>query len=370
MWKSIICLAILLTGLILWDQSILSTRTIERADSDQVRRLIPEEKHQSWTVAAIGLEREGTRMTVARASGAWRLLEPKYGTYAIESRVAEIFQTLVDGMGVVLDEGEDRVERYGLDPEHALRLSLHGPNMSKQEDRDVLYAIDIGKQVPGARGNYVRPVGSWEIWTIERDLLALLEPRSSGPPWPVLDPHIIPEARAVALGEIKLISITRQGAEPFEIRRVAAEPVSGPQPVEETLEDFARWKLVRADGTIEDCASIPTTAYNLFLMRAPYRRLLGPSDVDRIDGKNPYAQVWIHPTEGEAFDLIAGQPIPGRGVAIYNTDPAGRSLFEISTEVLDLIAPTPEQLLDESGNNPWHPYLTVDPLSMLQEFQR
>lgn len=357
MIRGLLILGVVLTGLVLWDRAITGEREAARAESAKLRDLIPLDERDGMVVAAIRVETpQGENLVYARSRGTWRLIEPSVNTYADVHALDALMQAVVDAEGVVLTEEKLRAKSYGFGKDLSIRVTLHGPQLRSAEDQDVLYSVDLGYPIQGTGGCYVRPFGTTEIWAIDtnpRDALAR-PPGSSFPP--MLDPYVIPTgANAVYQGFLR-VAVEQRSGDSYTLDA----RVRDPEEVQEG-EEAIEWTIRFPNGTSEPCHAVPVTGYTLFLMRTPYEKILGVSELDPSVVESPWARLEIQPAVGEPFQLLVGEPERTGGAIVVNT--GTQTIFGVSKEVLELLLPTADQVSKLSEGNPWHDYIQVNPLA-------
>jgi hypothetical protein len=355
--RSIVVLAVVLAGLVAWDRSLTRRREIEREESGRLLPLVPEERRNALVVAGVGVETaQGEHFVFGRSKGVWRLLEPPTGTYADEQALAGLVQSLTEAEGVVLTDEKARAKSYGFGGEVALRVTLHGTKLASAEDGDVLLCVDVGFPITGADGAYVRPLGTHQIWAIDknpRDYLAR-PPGSSFPP--LVDPHVIPAQVASGFGGLRRIEVVRADGAGFAIELAREDERGAPDP---TRPSFVQdWMLVGADGSRTPCDPVPSNGYALFLLRIPYDQIVGPADLDPELAAAPAARVVVTPMHGEPFELLLGEPDRGGDRQLVNV--LTQTAFGVSQEIADLVAPAAETVASKDGGNPWHEYVQVE----------
>ncbi len=355
MLRGIAVLAATLAALVLWDRTLSERHAVEREESGRIRKLIEDELREELVVAGIRVQTSvGEDFLYARSRGVWRLVEPPVGTYARESVLLSLVESLIEAEGVVLTDDKLRSKSYGFGSDIAIRVTLHGTQLRKAEDEDVLFCVDLGYPIPATQGAYVRPLGTHEVWAIDRNPRTALtrDPGSSFPP--MLDPYVIPGSAGAVYGGFERISITRAGGESFALERQARTPQAEGEADHE-------WVLVGQDGSREVGHEIPTTGYSLFLRRIHYDRIIGPADLDPDVAGSPSVRIALVPLRGEPFELLIGSPTRSGGRTLVNTGTG--TAFGVSQEVFDLLVPTTGSFSELEEGNPWHEYIQVNPLA-------
>jgi len=365
-WKTPTILLAILMVLFYWDATLSRREADTRRSSSQVRQLIPPGKREGKLVAAIQVEEPSRKESslYGHVRGSWRCLS-LWGVMADEARIRGLLEKLFNAQGIVQSRDRARMPDYGLDEKNVLRLSLHGPRILERRGRDVLQSFDVGFPVPGGNGCYVRVSGSDEVIAIDENLREeLARPEESTLP-PLLDPHVIPAIWPGKAG-IRRISIEREDGEKFEIAR--RDKSLSP---DELRAGKIPWDwILRKDGNEVTCDPLVSTAYVMFLQRAPYTALIDPRTLPDLGLDKPSARLILRSPEGEgqeggsplgsgALEIAIGRkgsgPGSGSGVPVENR--LTQNLFEVSSEVAGLMAPRSEQLTRADRANPWEPWL-------------
>ncbi len=361
MLRGIVVLAVLLAGLVVWDRALADEREAVRGASGRLEKLLDDAQRAGLVVAAVRVETaQGESFLYARARGVWRLLEPPVNTYVDQYALGGLMQSLLDAEGVVLTKEKLRAKSYGFGGDVALRVTLHGTGLQKDEDQDVLFGADLGFAIQGTDGCYVRPLGTHEVWAVDQNPRTFLTrpPGSSFPP--MLDPYVLPVAFAATLGGFTKIEVERARGESYVLERGTDPALDSADPAASA--DFPggdSWVLVRADGRREACHPVPVTGYTIFLLRATYERIVGPADLDPAVADRPAVRLVLHPVQGEPFELLLGEPERSGGRVLVNL--GTQTAFGLSPETADLLAPTPEVVSRVEAGNPWHEFIQVNP---------
>ncbi|MFT5286417.1 MAG: hypothetical protein ACI8TQ_002586 [Planctomycetota bacterium] len=355
----ILALAALLCGLVYWEDSLASERSLDRSESSRLKPLMEDEIREGLVVAGVRIETaSGENFLYARSKGIWRLLEPALNAYAAAGAIERLMQSLVESTGVVVTDEKHRAKSYGFGGDQALRVTFHGTQLRKAEDGDVLYAIDLGSPIQGTEGAYVRPVGSHAVWSIDHNPRTnLARPFGSSFP-PMLDTNLIPGVQAAQLGGLVSIEVIRTDGEHFGLRAVPRDP-SEVEPDEPNVS----WEVLRASGVREPSDTVPARGFSIYLFRAPYSKVLLATEVEPEMLKHPDARLVLTPARGEPFQLLFGAANPDGSRKVANLGTG--TLFEVDGEVANLLLPTLAQATRESEGNPWHDYIQFNPITDL-----
>ncbi len=352
----ILLLAAILFGLVYWESSLASTRSLDRSSSSRLRPLMDEATREGMVVAGVRVETaSGENFLYGRSRGVWRLIEPEVNTYVSPGAVEQLMRSFTEAQGVVLTEEKHRAKSYGFGGDVALRITLHGTKLRSAKDQDVLYTLDVGFPIQGTEGSYVRPLGTQQVWSIDQNPRAYLArpPGSSFPP--MLDPYVIPTLAAAEKGSVVAIEIRSKASENFTLRMTKSnldDPGSD--------EPATTWELTREDGSVVPCDEIPARGYAIYMFLAPYSKIIGAESVDPEILSDPDIRMTLTPSRGEPFELLFGRPTASGSRAVANFDT--KTMFEISGDVAELMLPLPEVVAEEAQGNPWHDFIQVNPL--------
>lgn len=345
-WYTLIVLALLLAGLVMWDRSLTENQSQQRLQSARIVPLLIDNPFEERPVAAIRLDVGASDVFLyAYHDGIWRCVTT-YGAPAENASIEAIIPALVRAQGVIRTTDPSDAASFGLDGEDALRLAICGSELFTHPTGDVIYALDIGRSIPATGGSYVRPVHSDEVWAIDVDLRSMLNvDHASGMP-PMLDPHIVPQAwPGVRLGPAR-IAIERRGEETIEItrrQRDAAE--QGPQ-----------WEWIVQEGDSAFVGELlQVTSYAVFLTRAPYAGILAPRPLEQFGLDEPLAIITYETAEGPRLQLVLGGPGPRGGIVVLNT--FTQVLYEVEPDIIARLLPEIDLLLDNAQGNPWERWM-------------
>lgn len=347
MWKQILIFAIVLAGLVLWDQS-LSRRAIEARDAGaRIRPLISEKDRFDRAVAAFGVESAGgQRMLFLYADGMWRSVHA-HGAPAVAREVESLLPALLDAEGVIRTSDPAAAPQFGFDTPEMMTLTVRGTDVLEREDGDVIYSLDLGNTSGTSGGSYVRPTGTNDIWAVNFNLRSILEPDPETGLPPMLDPHLIPEAWPGQRHGIRQVTIQEVGEPTVTLlrREVESGETGGP-----TFE----W-IVRAGSTEFPGHPMQMFSYMGFLMRAPFAGILNPSHQGTLGLETPNARITIEAMNGSQLQLLIGGSGPRGGVAAGNT--FTRNLYELAPPIADLLTPEIEMMVNPELGNPWEDFI-------------
>lgn len=345
-----------------------AARNARRLDAIEVRPLVAPGETE-WLdgegvpnpVAAIGVQTgRGKGFTFARSGGLWRCLE-YYGAVASESRLIGLMESLGNASRLVAAEEGD-VAAYGLGAAERTVLTLHGPGLLSDEDRDVLVSIELGASIQGASGCYARVSGSNRILEVDTDLARLLEdppplegaprplPREEVPP--LLDLRLVPTAWPGTRLPLRRVTVERDDGTGFAMELVDAGEFgpNGEPPV-------PRYRIREEGefGTGTDSHPVLGTGYTLFLFRASAIEVVDPRTIDPAAARSPLATVTLEVDEGPPLVLriLSG----GFGAEPIVVDDYSQSAVRVWSRITDLLAPEAVQLIEPSLGNPWDGFL-------------
>ncbi|QDU66636.1 DUF4340 domain-containing protein [Engelhardtia mirabilis] len=367
LWVALAALAI---GLRRWSASLTQRDTDSRAGGSEVAalvdrpssRLFDERGEVMVPVAAVTVERTDGRggresFFYARVSGLWRCTT-HLALVADQDAVLGLVQSVIDAKGVVrvadLAADDPTLAEYGLDAGACVRVSLHGVDVLKDEERDVLFAVDLGRSL--ARGGvFARRIGGDEVLELDRDLAAGLRftsrPVVGLPTPPLIDRHVIPNAWPGFRSGIARVFVDRADGSGFELRREAAPGPPGPDG-----RPTGTWTVVDAE-TGESAAAHPVlaTGFELFLAHATFAAPIDPRSVQPSALERPDATLTIQPVEGEALEVLFLRP-KANGARVV-VDRFSQTAVEVERAIAELLLPDVRQLTDPSMGIPWDPYL-------------
>ena len=322
-------------------------------------------------VAALGLVTgRGSKFSYARSGGLWRCPE-YFGAIASERRIVGLMEAVGRASRIVSTKADvfkdTQLASFGLDTASRTLLSLHGPGFVSDDDRDVLWSIELGGSIPGASatgsaGCYARLVGSDEILELDLDLRALLAdpppppdaprraPRGDRPP--LLERRLVPGGWPGARSGIRRIVLDRSDGTGFEMTLSSAGELG---PNGEPPAPIYQLRVQGEPGPPVATNQILSTGYTLFLIQAQATECVDPRTVDTSRANNPEAVLTLEPLEGPPLELrvLAG----GLGQDPLVIDGFGRAVYRVSKEISRLLTPEPEQLTDPSLGIAWDDYL-------------
>ena len=362
-------MAALAGGLHLWNGARDAARESARAASLELGPLVAPGATR-WIasdgtrapVAALSItDGRGPTRTYARAEGLWRCLD-HFAAIASEGRILGLLETLLETRAVTLSEaGELDLAAYGLDAASARRVALHGPDLVKDPDRDVLFAVDLGRSLPGGGGCFARVADTNRVLELDRDLVALLAdpprpgglsalmPGAAGPP--LLERLAIPSAWEGNRTGIRRVFVDRADGSGFELRldeQLAPTAEGTPPP--------PAYVVVPAEGG-PGVPSHPAlaTGYTLFLTRAPMDEVLDPQAVPASVLEDPDVIVTVQPMEGDVVELRIATDLAGTRATLV--DLWGQAAYRFDPDLLPLLAPEPTDLTDATRGILWDAYL-------------
>lgn len=330
-----------------------------------LRAFVGAEDGELSQVAALTVERIDGRggrepYRFARSRGVWRCLT-HFGLVADEAQIYALINGVLEARGAVravdLDAGDSDLDAYGLGPDGSVRITLHGRDILKREDEDVLFAFEVGR--PLARGgSFARVDDGSRVIELDRDLAAGLRftsrPVTGLATPPLADLHVIPNAWPGFQSGIDRVFVDRADGTGFELRR---EVLDGPpDPMQPGGGAPSKWVIVDAEtDEPEDAHPVLAMGFELFLARAEFAAPIDPRTVSESDLTRPDAILTIQPVEGEAVQVrFLREGLTGERVVI---DGFSQTAVQVDRQIVDLLLPDIEQLVDPSRGNPWDPYL-------------
>ena len=363
-------LAALATGLRQWSGSLEQRGVDRRATGGEVIALVDRSVSRLFDgpdramvpVAAVTVERTDGRggresFFYARVSGLWRCTT-HMGLVADQNAVLGLVQSVIDTKGVVrtsdLAQDDPALADYDLGGAASVRVSLHGVDVLKDEQRDVLFAVDLGRALMRG-GVFARRADGSEVLELDRDLASGLRftsrPVTGLATPPLIDPHVIPNTWPGFRVGIERVFVDRADGSGFELRRLTTPGPPGPDG-----RATVRWTVVDAEtGEESDAHPVLATGFELFLAHAEFAAPIDPRSVDPAALQRPDATLTIQPVEGELLEVLFLRPrASGARVVV---DRYSQTAVEVDRTIAELLLPSVRQLTDPSLGIPWDPYL-------------
>jgi hypothetical protein len=268
--------------------------------------------------------------------------------------VQALVEALVGTDGTVRSADGENAADYGIGTPATIRVSLAGPRAFDDQGGDVRASFDVGASVPGRDAAFVRRTGRPEIWCLDADPRALLEPGGDLPP--LVDARVAPADWPGWEQGLARVTIERGGGDLVLERRVLApDELARPDTGAPAL-----WRLVTAAGE-EHAANLLAHGYTLFLQRARFTSVLaGPGELDgerraALGFDAPAARVVLVAGDAPPLELLLAAPRSDGRVAVL--EPASGVAALVDGAVAELLAPQPAWLLPDAETNRWDPYL-------------
>ncbi|TDJ68198.1 MAG: hypothetical protein E2O39_13475 [Planctomycetota bacterium] len=316
----------------------------------RVERLVDPAQKEGVTVAAVTLGIPGRpELVYARSRGEWRCMSA-FGAPVAIGQLQGLLASFLEARGVVRARSNAAAATYGL-AETATLVRFHGPKILTAEDRDVLFAFEVGASVAGgALGRaFVRALDSGAILEIDHDPTRFLAwPEGQAFP-PLLDERLLAGAWPRGVQGFERIFVDFESGASLELARRPA-PDAGAEG------GLGEW--VARDGTREVVALPYRLAGFLnFLARATFTGLADPRDAAGLGHDPPFARVTIVPTGAEPLELTVGNAIDAEGT-VFVANGASGALVQTSAESARLLAPTLTMMVDTNIPNPWEVWLS------------
>ncbi len=319
------------------------------------------EEAPEFAALTIEYPRRGERFLVVPSRGRWRSYTA-FGAPLLRGSVEALTSKLLSAHGVPRSDGEALHASYRLEPP-ALRLTLHGPGVLKDEDRDVLAAFAIGATVNTATGavSYAQRLAhdaegalhaeDPTIWEIAFDPRPELQREESSSMPPMLDQRLVPGPWPGSLeAHFRYFEIAGRHGTYRLVRRETDGEDGGEdaQPWHWTLED--------AEGS-HPCSWSRVETYSAFLRLAPYIGLEDPQRAALYGIERPYLSLRAWPVVGdEPLEIYLGDAadkVAGR----FCLNLSERLLCVITDQTAAALDPAPELFLGESLPEPWSMFL-------------
>ena len=342
-------LALVTLGLGLWVRRLADEEEALRASRSRVGHLLTPAERADIPLAAIRVELAGTSLLYGRFDGMWRCREYHLAPVDVQA-LESLFQKLTQAEGMVHTTETDEARVYGINTPETIRVSLCGRRVLEDPGGDVLFAFDVGKPIPGRDGAFVRRRGTKEIWGIDANPLEeLTRTVAPGVP-PLLEKGVLPRSWPGWAQQPDRIFVDH-AATGYELqKRIAdidpAELKPGQVP----------WRWFLDPGPDEkETASGPTSAYSFFLQQVPYLAVLPREELPGAGMEAPVAVVTLAAPRGEPLEARIGRP-RGDGTSPVWV-PFTQTLYLVTDEVADLLAPSKSLFALGSEENPWDGYL-------------
>jgi hypothetical protein len=344
----VVLVAVVLAALAAALAGLERTRAAERDTGPEIRALLTDAERAEMTVAAVTLRGDdGSGLIYARSGGVWRCLSVD-GAIARTDLVQALIDAATRARGVVRSREPADPEAYGLGA-RGLVLGLHGPGVAKQEDRDLLFELELGASLPQEDASYVRRPGRPEVLAVDDDLRARVPWAGPGSLPPLLDPYVIPASWAEEAEAVLRVLLERTSGPGFDLEASFAPPdlVQAGAP-------RVGWRLTSAEGTA-DVHPVLASAYGLFLQRAPWSALADPASAGELGLDDPAFRITLTPRRGPPYVLLGGAALSDGSVPVSN--PQTGQLFLVGPAAARLLVPEPALLLDPSSGNPFDEFL-------------
>ncbi len=326
---------ILLAGAIAGER-VLAARRV--AVGDAVERLIPTQRLENRTIAAFGIESDGTRLLFVRAKGQWRCREA-FGAVCDSSEVEPFLDDLLETRGSLVSVGPGGVERAGLADAGGLRLTLHGSKVLADPARDLIAAVLFAPTRGGSA--FAMLEGVERVLSVDHDPRASLS--TSGRPAPLIDTRILAGSFPPGFAGFQRIFVDRAEG---SIELTSSAPSSAG--VER------KWDLVE-NGVPRAALLWRVGGYVSMWVRLRYDALVDPRSAAALGLDPPYATITLAPSSGEPFEVRVSAPDAANRVHLWNR--GTNVAATVRAELLPLLVPTSTEFTREDGGNPWEAWL-------------
>lgn len=340
MMRALFVLVAAVLGLTLLERTLAQRSGEGEADSIATLMDAEERARVSANVAAVKLKLPGMRETLlfARTQGEWRCLSLAQAPASTRA-IQDVVDALFAARGLVVASGSD-VQPYGLAPEDRTELSFHGTRVLSAEDADTLVTVHVGRGAGsgidvGTFATIVRE-DKGTILALDGELARRLAPRPGTGLPSLLDPHVVPASWSTRAQGPRRIRVERLGAPAYTLEQ-----------------DGELWKLVPSRGETRACHRLLARGYTLFLARIPFAAVLPKNTESGLD--SPRGIVTVTPVQGDDLVLELGDVLPDGSVIVRNNDTG--NVFAIEGDIVPLLFPEPDALVDPERGNPWDPYL-------------
>ena len=294
---------------------------------------------------ALRIELAGESHVYGRVGGNWRCWSFRRAP-ADGAAIARLIDGLARAEGVVHASTVEEAPPYGINAPETIRVSIAGPKALEDPSGDVRASLEVGKSIPDA-GAFVRKRGTKEIFAIDFDPRAELEPRVAPGLPPLLEPGVVPKSWSGWQSGLVEITIERADGERTVLARRDLE--LDPQVL---AEGRMPWKWILDPGPAErDAATERAQSFVRFLERVPYVDVLDAERKADFGFASPAARVELRARAGEGFSLDLAPPSADGRIPLWIA--ANETLYLLDPRVATLLAPAATALAEGSTDDPW-----------------
>jgi hypothetical protein len=325
----------------------LLARSAAPAGLARVGSLLTRAEHAALPQSGLCLEIPGQgELLYGSVEGRWRCLSWR-GAPADRRAILELIAALSLAPALERDAGAADAAAFGLDPAHAVRVSVCGPAMLEAPDRDARAVFDVGARTSSG-GAFVRRRGDATIWAVEADVLEPLAPRAGRVP--LIELGVVPSGWPGWVGGLVALRLVRAQGSGFELARAPIERVAA-----QAALGVPHLQWILDEPGAESGAAPSAEAYVAFLQRAPFADVLDERRVGELGVTEVGDALTLVPATGAELVLSLGEPLPDGRVPLWNADV--RTLYALEADVARLLAPAGALLRSSSAGNPWEPHL-------------
>jgi hypothetical protein len=343
---------VMVVALVLGLRAGFGSRASARTDPEHLTPLVSLEDRDGLAIGGITIEGlpQGDRFIYVRANSQWTC-PTVYGAIGTSQEIEAFLSEVILAWGERV-AGTDRRADYGFDVERPLRVTLHGPKMATDPERDIVLEIELGMSLPGlgeGRG-YLRRVDGEDLFEIDQNPRKRLRPAEESQKVPPLLDERLLAGEFPTLGEgIERAFVDWSDGRSLEVRsRVLGPPPdrNSPPPREWVAmegEDTARILPYRIGG------------WQSLLYRVNYEGLADPKIAERRGLDEPSATITLLQVGGDAIELVVGRRAPSGQAFVLNRKT--NMLCLLASEDVELLLPTVPWLCSGDIANPWEAWL-------------
>lgn len=366
--RTLIVLAVVLSGLVGIDLALTASAKRARRESLSIGRLVSSEQSErlKGNIAAIELRNGEDRWVFGQSFGTWRCHD-HYRAIASSEALEQVVTQLFDAEGIIQSDDPAHAGDYGFSPGSTWHLVLHGRRAFQEREGRVefvgepLFQVDVGRSIEGQDGCYARLAGRDAVWAVDTNPRALLEPEGSAYRPPLLDPALVPAVWPGTDRRVQQIEIETASSSAMTVGLVPKaltdqERAQGVADVE--------WGLVRSGMRIQQANPGILNYYAAFVLIAPWAAVIGyvgdlstaePELLETFGLDRPSGRLTITAPDGQgSCVLVFGAPAQQGIRAVWNS--ATGQITGVTGEIAQMLLPPETWLTTDSQGNPWEEY--------------
>jgi len=351
-------LALVLAGLVAWDRALIERDADTRTRATEtVGRVLDQAALEALDFAAVRLEFGDGRpaLTFVPLQGMWRCMEAFQAPVDVAA-LDGLIGAITSAEGYVQSEDPEQAASYGIGASDGVRFLVCGQDVLSDPAHDVQWGCDLGATRPSGEGSFLRPLGSSEVWAVDKAPREMLD-AATHPGIPALvDPTIVGKGWIAAARGIGRVFVDRADGSFFELatrpREVTEEEMRAGIPPYEWVFDLAT--------NPEPLPMGRALAYVFHLQSSEHVGVLDPRQAQALGYGGPDVdQVTIFPPDPPPGQQAAAQPLvlhflpPLSGGDVPVVNPAANAVYRLPKATAEMILASREALADPSAPNPW-----------------